>query len=154
MTCCAMVAIHLGYHLFTSMCARNRDFKSSLHHCTSQLLWQDSRNTTMMFITTDVLPSVFPRSSAPHHPPPKTAVAQNHTDTLRRGLIVVVFVLDPFFLSCSQLKHLRTYAEDALLLRDGSHTWLPQKIPQGGPGAGREAYLLAIAPEASCKEVS
>lgn len=60
-----------------------------------------------------------------------------------------------FLLFCSfQLKHLRTYAEDVLLLDQGSRTGLPQALPEGGAGAGREALLLAIATEASDKEVN
>ncbi|CAM9772503.1 unnamed protein product [Ascophyllum nodosum] len=53
-----------------------------------------------------------------------------------------------------QLKHLRTYAEDALVLGEGSRTGLPQAVPRGGPGEGREAFVVAVAPEASCEEVS
>ena len=52
-----------------------------------------------------------------------------------------------------QLKHLRTYAEDALVLGEGSRTGLPQAVPRGGPGEGREAFVVAVAPEASCEEV-
>ena len=30
---------------------------------------------------------------------------------------------------------------------------MPQAAPKGGPGGGHEAFLLAVAPEASSKEV-
>lgn len=52
-----------------------------------------------------------------------------------------------------QLQHLRKYAEDALVLEAGSRSGMPQAAPKGGPGDGREAFLLAVAPDASCKEV-
>ncbi len=52
-----------------------------------------------------------------------------------------------------QLRHLRIYAEDALVLGKGSRTGAPQAAPEGGPGEGREAFMMAIAPDASCKEV-
>lgn len=53
----------------------------------------------------------------------------------------------------SQLRHLRVYAEDALVLGEGSRTGVAQAAPKGGPGGGREAFVVAIAPDASCKEV-
>eukprot|EP00903_Cladosiphon_okamuranus_P009684 g9214.t1 len=52
-----------------------------------------------------------------------------------------------------KLRHLRVYAEDALVLGEGSRTGVEQPAPKGGAGEGREAFLLAIAPDASCKEV-
>lgn len=52
-----------------------------------------------------------------------------------------------------QLRHLRVYAEDALVLDEGSRTGAPQAAPRGGAGEGREAYVIAVAPDASCKEV-
>lgn len=52
-----------------------------------------------------------------------------------------------------QLRHLRVYAEDALVLDKGSRTGVPQAAPKGGAGEGREAFMLAVAPDASCKEV-
>lgn len=55
-----------------------------------------------------------------------------------------------FFL---QLRHLRVYAEDALVLGEGSRTGVPQAAPRGGAGEGREAFMVAISPDASCKEV-
>lgn len=45
------------------------------------------------------------------------------------------------------------YAEDALVLGEGSRTGVAQAAPKGGAGEGREAFLLAIAPAASSKEV-
>lgn len=66
-------------------------------------------------------------------------------------LSVCLFV--DVFVCCFQLKHLRTYAEDALVLGHGSRTRVPQMVPHGGPGAGKEAFLLAVAPHSSCKEV-
>ncbi|CAM9738603.1 unnamed protein product [Ectocarpus fasciculatus] len=55
--------------------------------------------------------------------------------------------------SLQQLEHLRVYAEDALVLGEGSRTGVAQAAPKGGAGEGREAFLLAIAPAASSKEV-
>ena len=52
-----------------------------------------------------------------------------------------------------QLRHLRVYAEDALVLGEGSRTGVAQTAPKGGGGEGREAFMVAIAPDASCKEV-
>ncbi|CAN0534986.1 unnamed protein product, partial [Ectocarpus sp. 8 AP-2014] len=52
-----------------------------------------------------------------------------------------------------QLEHLRVYAEDALVLGEGSRTGVAQAAPKGGAGEGREAFLLAIAPAAASKEV-
>lgn len=52
-----------------------------------------------------------------------------------------------------QLQHLRVYAEDALVLDEGSRTGVPQAAPKGGTGEGREAFMMAVAPDASCKEV-
>lgn len=57
---------------------------------------------------------------------------------------------DSFFL---QLRHLRVYAEDSLVLGEGSRTGVAQAAPKGGAGEGREAFMVAIAPDASCKEV-
>lgn len=56
--------------------------------------------------------------------------------------------------SLLQLRHLRVYAEDALVLGEGSRTGAPQAAPKGGAGEGREAFVLAVAPDSSCKEVS
>lgn len=49
---------------------------------------------------------------------------------------------------------MRVYAEDALVLGEGSRTGVAQAAPKGGPGEGREAFVVAVAPDASCKEVS
>ncbi|CAN0427477.1 unnamed protein product, partial [Scytosiphon promiscuus] len=53
-----------------------------------------------------------------------------------------------------QLQHLRVYAEDALVLGEGTRTGVAQPAPKGGAGQGREAFMLAVAPASSCKEVS
>ena len=58
-----------------------------------------------------------------------------------------------FFFFSLQLRHLRVYAEDALVLGEGSRTGAAQPAPKGGPGEGREAFVVAVAPDASCKEV-
>lgn len=52
-----------------------------------------------------------------------------------------------------QLRHLRVYAEDALVLGEGSRTGVALAAPKGGAGEGREAFVVAIAPGSSCKEV-
>lgn len=58
---------------------------------------------------------------------------------------------EPF--SNPQMRHLRTYAEDMLVLGDGSRSGLPQAVPKGGAGEGQEALMVAVAPDASCEEV-